>query len=171
MPTTASMPDASGHVRHSDGMTTRPLSSAQERLWRAIARMLVVLPRAIDEDLLVRTGLSLTSYIVLSQLSEAPSRQLRMSDLAERAALSPSRITRVVNDLEESGFVRRSVSPHDGRANLATLTDIGFDRLTQAWPSHLDGVRTLAMNHIRRDEIAHLTDVVERLVAAVEAHH
>lgn len=62
-------------------MPTRPLSAPQERLWRAIARMMVVLPRAIDADLIAKTGLSLTSYTVLSQLSEAPDRRLRMTDL------------------------------------------------------------------------------------------
>jgi len=149
-------------------VTTRPLSSPQERLWRAIARMMVVLPRAIDEDLIAKTGLSLTSYIVLSQLSEAPDRQLRMSDLADRSALSPSRMTRVVHGLEDAGLVRRSVSPHDHRANLAALTDAGLDRLRQAWPCHLEGVRRLAVNHIRRTEIAVVTAVIERIVAAVD---
>lgn len=149
-------------------MTSRALNSEQERLWRTIARMMVVLPRAIDEDLLARTGLSLTSYLVMSQLSEAPDRQLRMSDLAERAALSPSRITRVVHGLVDEGFVRRGTDPTDGRAFLATLTDAGFDRLVQAWPSHLEGVRTLAMDHVRREEISSLTAVLERIVSAVD---
>lgn len=151
-------------------VTERPLSPDQERLWRTLARMLVVLPRAIDEDLLATTGLSLTSYIVLSQLSEAPDRRLRMTDLAERAALSPSRITRVVNGLEASGFVRRSASPCDARASLAQLTDAGLQRLEQAWPSHLAGVRTFTMDHIRADEIAGFTAVVHRIVIAVQGH-
>jgi DNA-binding MarR family transcriptional regulator len=148
--------------------TPRPLNASQERLWRAIARMMVVLPRAIDEDLLAATGLSLTSYIVLSQLSEAPDRQLRMSDLAARSALSPSRITRVVNGLELEGWVTRTVSPLDRRANLATLTGAGFERLAGAWPSHLESVRHLAIDHIRRTEVAELTVIIERIVAAVD---
>jgi DNA-binding MarR family transcriptional regulator len=148
--------------------TPPPLNAAEERLWRGIARLMVVLPRAIDEDLLAKTGLSLTSYIVLSQLSEAPGRQLRMTDLAARSALSPSRITRVVNDLELKGWVRRTVSPLDRRANLATLTDAGFERLAQAWPSHLEAVRRLAIDHIRRPEIKELTEIIERIVTAVD---
>ncbi len=150
-------------------MTSRPLSPAQERLWRAIARMMVVLPRAIDEDLIAKTGLSLTSYIVLSQLSEAPDRQLRMSDLADRSALSPSRMSRVVHSMEDAGLVGRSVSPHDHRASIAALTEAGLDRLRQAWPCHLEGVRRLAVDHIRRTEIALVTAVIERIVASVES--
>ena len=165
---TPGLPVASLRVGHSDYMAARPLTPAQERLWRAIARMMVTLPRAIDEDLTAKAGISLTSYIVLSQLSEAPDRQLRMSDLADRAALSPSRITRVVHGLEDSGYVRRSVSPLDARASLATLTDSGATRLRQAWPSHLESVRALAMNHVRRDQIAQLTEIVERIIAAID---
>ncbi len=148
----------------------RPLTPAQKRLWRSIARLMVVLPRAIDEDLTARTGLSLTSYIALSQLSEAPERRLRMSELAERAALSPSRITRVVSALEADGLVRRDTTSTDRRVSFATLTDAGLHRLEQAWPAHLDSVRTLAMDHISRDEIASTSDLVERLVAAAVAH-
>lgn len=148
-------------------MDPRPLTSTEEQLWRALARLMVVLPRAIDEDLLARTGLSLTSYIALSQLSEAPNRRLRMSELAERAALSPSRITRVVKGLEAEGFVRRTVSPDDHRASLATLTAAGLRRLQAAWPAHLESVRALAVDHIRCDELAGLHAVIERIVAAV----
>lgn len=152
-------------------MTSRPLTPAQEKLWRALARMMVVLPRAIDDELLARTGLSLTSYITLSQLSEAPHRQLRMTDLAERAALSPSRITRVVKGLEADHYVRRSVSPDDHRASLATLTDAGLARLEGAWPAHLDSVHTLAVDHIHNNEIATVRTAIERLVAASGGHH
>lgn len=149
-------------------MTVRPLSPAQERLWRALVRLMVVLPRSIDEDLTARTGLSLTNYVVLMQLSEAPDRQLRMSDLAEAVALSPSRITRVVHALEADGLVRRRVSPEDRRANLTALTDAGLRRLTDAWPSHLEGVRTLVIDHVRRGETASLTEVLERVLAIID---
>ena len=71
--------------------------------------------------------------------------------------------------MERDGYVRRCVSPHDQRANLASLTDAGLDRLRQAWPSHLQGVRSMAVNHIRRTEVAGLTTVVERILAAVES--
>ena len=150
-------------------MTRTALRPEQERLWRAIAHLMTVLPRAIDQDLMARSGLSLTHYLVLSQLSEAPDRQLRMGDLAERAALSPSRITRVVQALEKQGFVSRTVLPADQRASLATLTPAGLGRLRQVWPDHLQGVLELAMDHVRPGEIATMTAVVERINAVVDA--
>jgi DNA-binding MarR family transcriptional regulator len=147
----------------------RPLTARQEKLWRSITRLLVVLPRAIDEDLIARTGITLTSYLVLMQLSEAPDRRLRMSELADRAALSPSRITRVVQGLADGGLVRRVHDSNDQRAWLATLTDSGLATLQEAWPSHLAGVRALALDHIRRDEISGLGAVVDRILAAIES--
>lgn len=151
--------------------TLCPLTPAEEQLWRALARLMVVLPRAIDEDSLARTGLSLTSYITLSQLSEAPDRRLRMSELAERAALSPSRMTRVVCGLEADGFVRRIVSPCDHRSSLACLTAAGLTRLEQAWPAHLESVRALAIDHINRNEVATMRTVIDRIVATIDARH
>ena len=56
---------------------------------------------AVDHD----SNLATSEYVVLMHLSEAPDHQLRMSDVAARTALSPSRITRVVDDLARAGLV------------------------------------------------------------------
>ena len=63
-------------------------------------RVIVALPRSLDDDLLRATGLTLTEYLVLMNLSEAENQELRMADLAAAAALSASRITRVVEALQ-----------------------------------------------------------------------
>lgn len=67
----------------------QPLSAQEEEVWRTLVRLMVVLPRTMDDDLRSETGLSLTHYIVLVALSEASDGHLRMSDLAQRIALSP----------------------------------------------------------------------------------
>ena len=44
-------------------------------------------------------GMSTGVYFVLMSLSEARNRSLRMSELANRSRLSPSRISRLVDEL------------------------------------------------------------------------
>jgi len=153
-------------------MTTRqpaqPLSPSEEQTWRALMRLMVQLPRAIDEDMSRRSGLSLTRYVVLMRLSEASERALRMSDLAEASAISPSRMTRIVQAMVIEGLVTRQEAPGDRRASLATLTDAGLQRLQDAWPAHLAGVRALVMNNIDPHDLADFNRVTKHLLHAIE---
>jgi DNA-binding MarR family transcriptional regulator len=59
-----------------------PLDATEESAWRALARFFVVAPRLLDEDLQRGAHMSLSVYTILMQLSEAPGRTLRMTDLA-----------------------------------------------------------------------------------------
>lgn len=158
-------PDASGHTGR---MSPEPLDPTQEQAWRSLVRLMVVLPRAIDVDLSRTAGIALTTYVVLMNLSESPDHQLPMRELAERTALSPSRMTRVVDGLERDGYVVRASVPDNHRIILARLTDTGLARLQEAWPAHLAGARRLVMDHLDEAELGPFTEVVGRLLAAAE---
>ena len=146
-----------------------PLSVEEERAWRALMRLLVRLPRAIDEDLLRRSGLSLTRYVVLMRLSETPGHAQRMSDLAESASISASRMTRIVQSMVAEGLVTRRPVTGDARASQAVLTAEGLRRLQTAWPAHLAGVRALFLDHIEPAHLGYLGREAERLLDAIEA--
>ncbi|MFF7982754.1 MarR family winged helix-turn-helix transcriptional regulator [Streptomyces sp. NPDC007901] len=118
-----------------------PLTAQEERLWRALMRVMVALPRSLDDDLLRSTGLTLTEYVVLMNLSEAENQELRMTDLASATALSASRITRVVDALQSRGQVVKRRFEGDARGNVATLTSEGLKRLQDAYPVHLASAR------------------------------
>jgi DNA-binding MarR family transcriptional regulator len=131
-------------------------------------RLMMLMPRAIDEDLCRRTGLGLTRYVVLMRLSEAPECTLRMSDLAEAVSISPSRMTRIIQSMVGEGLVNRQVAPSDGRASLATLTEKGLHRLQDAWPAHLAGARRLVMDHLDPRDLADFNRMTERLLRGIE---
>ena len=99
-----------------------PLTASEEMLWRALMRIVVVLPRLLDRDMLRTTGLTANEYTTLMNLSEAPKRELRMADLANVAGLSASRMTRLVDDLQSRDLVAKRPSAIDGRGNVAKLT-------------------------------------------------
>lgn len=125
-----------------------PLTAAEEALLRALMRATLVVPRALDTDLLREQGLQLTEYFALMHLSEQQGRRLRMSDLAAAADLSLSGMTRVVGRLEAQGLVRRERCPEDARGWNAVLTDTGLDRLRRAWPAHLASVRRHVVDRV-----------------------
>ena len=147
----------------------KALTEDEERTWRALIRLMLTLPRAIDEDLSRRGGLSLTHYVVLMRLSEGPDAGLRMSDLAGAAALSPSRMTRIVQAMLAEELVTRAAAPGDARAALVRLTDRGLARLQEAWPAHLAGVRALVLDHLDPADLSDLERMVRRLLAAITA--
>jgi DNA-binding MarR family transcriptional regulator len=99
----------------------RPLNTDEDLVWRSLMRLVFRLPRALDDDLQRSCGLTSTQYSVLMHLSEATGQQLRMSDLAGRVSLSPSRISRVIDQMTADGLVERRPGSSDGRSTLAAL--------------------------------------------------
>src|SRR5476651_992235 len=118
-----------------------PLSANEEVVWRAVMRIVKVLPRHLDSDLVRGAGLTASEYTTIMHLSEAPNRELRMADLASSTDLSASRMTRLVDDLQSRGLVTKTASSSDARGNVARLTPRGMAKLKSAWPVHLASVR------------------------------
>jgi DNA-binding MarR family transcriptional regulator len=50
---------------------------------------------------------------------------MRISELAEREAISQPGMTTLVNRLEAAGYAERIPDPTDGRATLVRITDVG----------------------------------------------
>ena len=68
-----------------------------------------------------------------------------MSELATMAEGSLPRLSQVAARLEQRGWVRRTPDPADGRYTLATLTDQGRAKVTEAAPGHVQEVRRLVL--------------------------
>ncbi|MDG9673993.1 hypothetical protein [Micromonospora sp. DH14] len=64
--------------------------------WLALAKLMFNLPSALDAQLLRDNHLTLFDYFVLSGLSMAPGRTMRLSDLASHLSCSLSRLSNVV---------------------------------------------------------------------------
>ena len=128
-------------IKLSDVATVEPLSSSEEVLWRAMMRIVKVMPRVLDSDLIRGAGLTASEYTTIMHLSEAPNRELRMADLASATGLSASRMTRLVDGLQSRGLVTKTASSVDARGNVAKLTKQGLAKLRSAWPVHLESVR------------------------------
>ncbi len=130
-----------------------PLDATEEAAWRALARFFVAAPRLLDEDLQRGAHVSLSAYSVLLHLSEAPGWELRMTELANRAYLSGSRTTRLVDELIADGLVRKQRSATDGRGFDVTLTEEGMAALRRAYQVHLRSVRARVLDHVDRSAL------------------
>lgn len=73
-------------------------------------------------------------YDVLVRLELEESGRLRLSELAESVVISRSGLTRLIDRLEEKGWVTRETCPKDRRGAYAVLTDDGRAKRVEAWP-------------------------------------
>src|SRR2546428_6496076 len=132
--------------------------------WRSLLRAHATLMRQLDTDLEKKTGLALADFDVLAQLALAGG-ELRMTDLAARALISRSGMTRRVARLVDEGLVRRANTDADARGVVVVLTDAGVARLTEAAPGHLRGVSDLFGTRLNQKELAVLSSLVDKVTA------
>ena len=149
---------------HRDVTVQTGLTAAELATWRTFLRAHATVTRRLEAELVAEHELPLASYDVLVQLSEAPDRRLRMTDLADRVLLSRSGLTRLADRLERDGLISRAACPSDARGTLAVLTDAGLARLREAWPTHLRGVAEHVTGRLTEDEVVQLGALLGKLV-------
>jgi DNA-binding MarR family transcriptional regulator len=130
--------------------------------WRSLLRAHATLIRRLDTDLERETGLALADFDVLAQLAAAHG-DLRMTELADRALISRSGMTRRVARLVDEGLVRRAVADGDGRGVVVALTEAGIARLAETLPVHARGISELFVAQLDDQELA----ILERALGKV----
>ncbi|MFI7617938.1 MarR family winged helix-turn-helix transcriptional regulator [Nonomuraea terrae] len=141
-----------------EGLTAEELA-----VWRMLQRAQVRITRRLEGELLIVHDLPLASYDVLMQLAEAPRRRLRMNDLADRVLLSRSGLTRLIDRLQRDGLVTREACADDARGLFAVLTDLGADRLADATPTYLRGVKGEFADLLEPGELAQMRTMLAKL--------
>lgn len=111
--------------------------------WVSLLRAHSAVTRRLDADLVSQHGLTVNDYEVLVRLARAPDRRMRRVDLAAEVLLTPSGITRLLDGLQRSGYVRKAQCDADARVSYAVLTDEGLDKLRAAWRTHAAGINTI----------------------------
>src|SRR6266571_3326479 len=92
--------------------------------WTSLLRAHATLMRRLD------TGLALADFDVLAQLAQANG-ELRMTELADRALISRSGMSRRVDRMVDEGLLRRDRADTDARGVVVALTKAGIARLAQ----------------------------------------
>lgn len=70
-------------------------------------------------------GISLTDFMILHILSNAPGNRLKRIDLAESAGLTASGITRIISPIEKMGLVTKESNDRDARVSYVKLSEAG----------------------------------------------
>ncbi|MEI6844381.1 MAG: MarR family transcriptional regulator [Actinomycetes bacterium] len=153
-------------ARNATPPTPRWLNPAEMKAWRRYIVSSRRLLEALDLDL-ADHDLSMSDYEILAQLSDAPERRMRMSELADIAMLSRSRLSHRMKVMEKEGWVKREACPVDKRGYFAVMTPKGWKAIVAAAPDHVESVRTRFIDHLSKTDQVALAQIFEKVADAL----
>ena len=130
--------------------------------WRSLLQAHATLLRQLETDLRRETGLALADFDVLAQLGSVGG-SLRMTELAAKALISRSGMTRRVARLVDDGLVCRANADGDARGVVVALIDAGVARLVDTAPVHARGIAGLFVARLDDRELAELQHALEKV--------
>jgi DNA-binding MarR family transcriptional regulator len=138
------------------------LSPNEMAAWRRYIIASRQLLAALDADL-KEHDLTLPDYEILALLSDAPDRQMRMSELAKIALLSRSRLSHRMKVMEKAGWLKREPCPVDKRGYFAVMTPKGWKAIVAAAPDHVESVRARFLDHLSKADQEAIAQIFERI--------
>lgn len=145
------------------------LSAGQLAAWMSVDRLITRLPWAIDCQLQRDGNLSMAEYMTMAMLSRSSRLTMRMSELAEEASVSLSRLSHLVKRLECRGYVERAPDPADRRFTNATLLPDGLAKIREVAPAHVAYVRHLMIDNLSAERLRRLAQDAERIVQRIDS--
>ena len=140
-------------------------SSSVITAWARLLRAHASATRELSAQLQSEHGLSINDYECLLALSHADQCGVRRVDLAGELLLTPSGVTRLLDGLQDAGYVCKGTCSTDARVSYAVLTDEGYEKLRTAAPDHVGSIRELFGEHFSSDELETLRELLGRLPA------
>jgi DNA-binding MarR family transcriptional regulator len=109
------------------------MSSSPARLetWRAVVTSQRSLTERVQKALAAEDLPPLSWFEILSAVKRSPTGRPKMSELAEWLTLSRGGITKLVDRLQDAGYLERVACAHDRRSFQAELTPAGERMLAE----------------------------------------
>ncbi len=131
-------------------------------VWRVFIECAWALLDILDTELQTDRDLTLRWYDVLVHLEDVEG-GVRMNELADRILTSKSGLTRVIDRMEEAGFVRRERPPADRRVINVTITPAGLEAMHAARAVHRRGIDQHFLQHLDPQDLEALTHALEKV--------
>ena len=148
---------------------TKWLNKTEKEAWLGLLSVIQRGFPEVERDLQSH-GLLGVHYHIFVALSAAPDFTMRLSELADSANLSQSRLTHRMRCLVDNGDIEIRPDPADGRAKLATLTSSGQARLAEVAPHHVATVRRIVFDQLTPAQTKALASALAPIAAALENH-
>jgi len=152
-------------ARHMMGADVeRAWAEHEPMAWEGLVEVSRRLHRGLEEMLIEEYDLSVSMLGIIGRLSLAPEHTLRQTALAQAMGLSLSRVSRVIDLLEQRGLIERHNCPSDARATNVKLTRRGVALTSRAQAAMFGYVQTRFFDHLDQGDVAALATVFARLL-------
>src|SRR4051794_22305489 len=129
-----------------------------------------ILRHKVEQQLRAAADLTYVQFKVLARLGlDSPTGSLRMTELADEVVYSRSGLTYQAGQMEKAGWVERGPSPEDDRGVIVTITDAGRERLAEALPGHVEGLRELLFATLSEGDVSTLVALLEPVLDHMRA--
>jgi DNA-binding MarR family transcriptional regulator len=145
----------------------RWLDRQEAQVWRAYLDLQRELMGTLFTRLLRDSGLSGAEFEVLVPLSESEHGVLRARELGAATGRDRSSLSHQVRRMEKRGLVVREECPEDARGSMVRLTDAGRAAVEAAAPQHVEVVRRCFFDHLDREDLRTLGELLDRLLSGV----
>lgn len=136
----------------------------RQRAWARFVTAQAMLLEQIEAAFAEADLPPLAWYDVLWILENADQGRLRMHDLARKAVVSRSNVTRLTDRMEKAGLVARSDCPVDGRGTVCELTARGRALRAKMWPVYKKQIDTLFGKHLDAREADLISTAFDRII-------
>lgn len=121
------------------------------------------LSKSLGVELEATCGLPLAWFEVLLQLRKSPEGRLKMNQIADAIVHSSGGTTRLIDRIEEAGYVDRQHCPSDRRAIHVAISAKGNAKLDEALNVHLDYLEDNLTARLSTTERETLTALLKKL--------
>ena len=143
-------------------MTAPP--DPRQRAWARFVTAQAMLLERIEAAFAEADLPPLAWYDVLWILESTEHGWLRMADLARKAVISRSNVTRLSDRMEKAGLVARSDCPVDGRGTICALTAKGRTLRAKMWPVYKKQIDTLFGKHLEARESKAIAATFDKMI-------
>lgn len=111
--------------------------------------------------------LSENSFHILCLLVASETGTASPSELSDLIGTSRSNMTRLLEELEKSGWVKKTVAPRDARRFVITITDEGREKVNEAVPQIAVPIHQ-AFSDLSPEEFVLLNKLLQKLIISLD---
>jgi DNA-binding MarR family transcriptional regulator len=143
------------------------LSQAQENAWFALLFANAAVTARIDVVLEQQHRISFSAFEILCRLLDLEPQPVRAL-ASQLVSVSPTRASRLMQDLVDAGHLQRGADQGDGRVSLISFTEGGRSYAQTVLRTFEESVQKYFVDLLDDEDMAAMTRVWEKLQAAGE---